>query len=809
VDVAGRIAKSVKELTKSRHFLPVAMLVGCNLAFFGHLLFTRAIFHGSGTDLVSFQYQVLEYARQELLAGRFPLYTPYIYGGHPFHAMGQAGLTYPPNWLLYLPGTFVGMKLSVAIHAFIGSLLAYTLSLAVLAGAGHKSRNASAGALVTGILYGYGGFYMLHAYAGHINLLASAAWIPGVWLGFYGLGGGCGGRAARWVVTTAVCLAMIVLAGSPQVGYIAVLPGVFWFAIPLVGLLRSNAGGRGRQAGIHGLRLLGALALAAGLSAVQWLPMMELASWSARGGVEGSKLALSYSMPLSGAWNLLFPHFWGAADGIWWAKLSRWEFASYMGAAPILLGLMAVVLERRRALLLGAGALFCLLLAFGGNGFLYPWLAKVVPMLGSFRVPARFVLAAALFLGLLTGLGVATLLSGKFNRRAAAVAAWGFVVLMGLFLLAMLRDPAPEFYRSYVGELSRSPKAAEAAAALFRRDLLGELVLALCIAGLVLAAPGLKEGRLARVGRALPAFIVLLGLLGAGRGLMQGGSPGMYRLPTPAASLAAVMPGDGRVVHFAARGWNKLLPRRRANIAGYDPSISAAMNMFINAGQFGEKGLEAKKTWALWPTPRTHTPSRFWDAAGVKYALVNRAQKFRKAGWTELDSRGNYKLLANPRAAPLWYCPSRVKVAGDVRASARAMLAPSFLPGTDTVIRAEGVAPGAAGQGGCDVAPAEHSPEHMAFGVDAPADTVLVVGAAHYPGWQCRVDGEAAGPALPANLVSMACPVPAGTHEVELVFRSVTFRVGLALSIVVLIGLIAMVIVPTIVQRRRGGRDHA
>lgn len=809
-DVGGRIANTLKEATKSRHFLPITILVACNLVFFGHLLFSRAIFHGSGTDLVSFQYQVLEYARGELLAGRFPLYTPYVYGGHPFYAMGQAGLTYPCNWLFHLPGTFVGIKLSVAFHAFFGSLLAYLLGSVVLTRAGHRSRVGAAGALVTGLLYGYGGFYVLHAYAGHLNLLASAAWMPGVWLGFYGLGGGCGGRGLKWVVTTGLCLSMMVLAGSPQAVYIAVLPGLLWFVAPVVGALRDEADRRWRGAAMSGMRLLGALMLGAGLSAVQWVPMLELAAWSARGQAEGGKLALSYSMPVSGIWNFIFPRFWGAADGGWWAKLSRWEFSAYLGAAPILLGLLAVVLERRRALLLGAGALFCLLLAYGGNAFLYPWLAEVVPMLAGFRVPARFVLAAVLFLGLLSGLGVATLLSGGFNRKLAALVAWGFVAVMGIFLLIMLRDPVPGFYSSYVAELSRSGRAAELAAGLFRRDLLGELVLALCVAGLVLAAPGLRKGRLAGLGRVLPALVVMLGLMAAGRGLLVGGSPGLYRLPAPAAALATTMPADGRAVHFAARGWNKLLPLRRPNIAGYDPSISAAMNMFVNAGQFGTKGLATGKTWALWPTPRTHTPSRFWDVAGVKYALVNRTAKFESADWKTMDRKGEYALLENPRAGPPWYCPSEVTVSADVRSSARAMLAPSFLPGVDAVVRLEGMAPDKIGRGACTVTPAELSPESMSFGVEAPADTLLVVGAAHYPGWRCVVDGEqSVAPAFPANLVSMGCFVPAGTHRVEFVFTSVTFRLGLALTLVALTGLIAMVIVPTIRRRRRGGGDNA
>jgi len=431
-------------------------------------------------------------------------------------------------------------------------------------------------------------------------------------------------------------------------------------------------------------------------------------------------------------------------------------------------------------------------------------------MLGSFRVPARFVLAAVLFLGVLSGLGVATLLAGRFNRRLAGAIAWSFVAVLGLFLLAMLREPSPQFYSSYVGEVGRSAGASDLAAGLFRRDLLAEMILTLCVAGFVVAAPGLAEGRLARLGRLLPSLVVMLGLLGAGRSLMAGGSPGLYRLPSPAASLVAGVGGDGRVAHFGARGWNKLLPLRKPNLGGYDPSISAAMNMFINAGQFGERGVDAEKVWALWPTPRTHAPTKFWDVAGVRYALVNRPARFKKAGWRERNRAGEWRLLENPRAGPLWYCPSRVTASNDVRSSARAMMAPGFLPGADAVVRRRTAVPGGAGAGPCTVTPVGLSAESMSFEVDAPGDTLLVVGAAHYPGWECVMDGgSSTAPAFPANLVSMGCEVPAGKHRVELVFRSVTFRLGLALSLLALTGLMAMAIVPTIRRNRRGGVDHA
>ncbi|MBM4356361.1 MAG: hypothetical protein FJ109_21640, partial [Deltaproteobacteria bacterium] len=106
----------------------VLALVGFNLLFFRKEYFTQAILHGSGTDVVSYQYPVLDFVRGELMSGRFPFVLPHVFGGQALHAAGQAGITYPPNWLLMLPGTFAWIKLSVAVHVLVASVLAFLLA---------------------------------------------------------------------------------------------------------------------------------------------------------------------------------------------------------------------------------------------------------------------------------------------------------------------------------------------------------------------------------------------------------------------------------------------------------------------------------------------------------------------------------------------------------------------------------------------------------------------------------------------------------------------------------------------------------
>ena len=68
---------------------------------------------------------------------------------------------------------------------------------------------------------------------------------------------------------------------------------------------------------------------------------------------------------------------------------------------------------------------------------------------------------------------------------------------------------------------------------------------------------------------------------------------------------------------------------------------------------------------------------------------------------------------------------------------------------------------------------------------DLAAPGWLVVGEWDYPGWRARVDGIKQ-PIYRAHYGLRAVPLEAGTHEIEFVFRPVTFYAGAALSLVAL-----------------------
>jgi hypothetical protein len=81
----------------------------------------------------------------------------------------------------------------------------------------------------------------------------------------------------------------------------------------------------------------------------------------------------------------------------------------------------------------------------------------------------------------------------------------------------------------------------------------------------------------------------------------------------------------------------------------------------------------------------------------------------------------------------------------------------------------------------------ELAPERMRVLADLAAPGWLVVGEWHYPGWQARVDGDTQ-PIYRAHYGLRAVALDAGAHEIEFVYRPVTFYAGSFLSLIALVG---------------------
>jgi hypothetical protein len=90
-------------------------------------------------------------------------------------------------------------------------------------------------------------------------------------------------------------------------------------------------------------------------------------------------------------------------------------------------------------------------------------------------------------------------------------------------------------------------------------------------------------------------------------------------------------------------------------------------------------------------------------------------------------------------------------------------------------------------------------PGFLTYKVTASTPALLILSETHYPGWQATVDGQSV-PVFRANYVLRAVPIPAGEHTVELTFQPLTFTIG---AIISGLTLVAVVILLIIYRRKR------
>jgi hypothetical protein len=96
---------------------------------------------------------------------------------------------------------------------------------------------------------------------------------------------------------------------------------------------------------------------------------------------------------------------------------------------------------------------------------------------------------------------------------------------------------------------------------------------------------------------------------------------------------------------------------------------------------------------------------------------------------------------------------------------------------------------------------AVYEPEHVRIEAETDAPAVLMLNDTDYPGWQATVNGKPA-PILRADYLFRAVVLPTGKSTVDFDYEPRSFRLGMEISIVSLIGVIAL---PLAFRRRRKG----
>ncbi len=400
----------------------MALIVSVILAVFGRAVLGGVFYIG---DIFQLHLPLRVAYAAELARGSLPLWSADVMGGYPLLAEGQLGALYPPNIILHLL-----LPVPVALNGFI--LLHYIWAALGTYAFARRLRLIPAAAVLTALVYGLGGFLVAHL--NHVNIVASASWLP--WTFLFAdrlLADASGSKRSGSAALLAVSVGMGFLAGHPQVALLS-LVAVAAYSAYLLLTTRQRSGSWGW--------LIAALVVGVALSAAQLLPTYELTGLSERAGGLDPDFFTSFSLHPLYLVSLVLPFIRGQA----YPELSV-ELVGYVGLLPLILALLAPFValgrardgspEPRRARFLAGLAVVALLLSFGRYNPLYMALLRV-PLFNLFRVPGRYLYWFAFSAAVLAGFGLHALLGRGENdsESTSGGPSWRVVGLTALVAVA-------------------------------------------------------------------------------------------------------------------------------------------------------------------------------------------------------------------------------------------------------------------------------------------------------------------------------------------------------------------------------------
>jgi len=704
----------------------------------------------SADDILTMHYPFLAYLRRTLQQGLLPAWCSLNLCGFPMGADGGTGCFSPFNVLLALPLTLPTLY---GILTFAPYWVAATGMFFLCRWLG-RSGLASLGAALA---FSLSGFMVAHLV--HLTVISAAAWFPWV---LYGGARFAVERQAKWGLLGAIAFAMQWLAAFPQVAlYTGLALGAFTWVCQAGPELQEKS--FPRRIGDSLLRPGFVLATGVCLAGVQLVPMAQLAAHSVRHHRQPPEFVTAYSLDPKHLITLLHPylfgkpfefsnaiigkprgfeqassHFgllldtwhqrlrgtsWFDSYGLW----NPWELTVFVGVLPLFTALMGSLRgpDARRARGLWAMALGSLFLAFGHHNAIYSVLCKI-PVLNSFRCPARWVLVWSAMIPILFAFAVDHWAPGTPPNR-------------------VLRGLAPW---SWGSRLRRRFK-------LGARHFSGILVF---LAGGEVFAFAWTYNPVMPV-RLFPEVPPVLRSMAPLP--QQGRIETFIEGPWPEAGLSA------KVVDQLFRGgayasnFNMVWGISRAE--GYHPLVL-------------ESFADLRRHLDL-----THPPMA--ALLGIEFLVSNKPFPQLPHGWQPVETAAGLTLYRNTAYRGLAWIGHRVRPSALLDADLASPDRLKGLPGSVAYVEGSFPALAASRPAGCPdrVQVRTWSEREILIDAASAAPGILVIASTYYPGWQATLDGQPTR-LLRCNQAFCGVEFPPGQHRVHLSYRPTSLAAGLGLT---------------------------
>ena len=694
-------------------------------------------------DYGFFAYPLAHFQQECFRHGELPFWDPYNNCGVPFLAQWNTMPLYPPALIYLLLPLQWSLSFFCLLHLWFAGFGVFFLA--------RRWTGNSFAAAFAGVAFAFNGLTLnLLMWPSHI---ATFSWMPWVVLAVE-LAWREGGRK---MILAAFAGALQMLAGGPEIIFLT------WILLLALWIQQFAKGESPRTSMLWRFPLIVALVIA--LAAAQLLPFLDLAVHSQR---SAGYADTRWSMPGWGWANFLVPMAFGMTrtEGIFFQNGQYWTSSYYFGIGTLWLALLAVwTIRERRVWLLGAVAMMALIFAFGENTFIYPALRKIIPQLSLMTYPIKYVTLTAFLAPLLAAFALAhqqNLRSEEksaFNKRLVLVGAILLALIAGILFWAWQFPFSTDDVRAtLLNGLSRAAYLILTGALLFVLSSENAPVLR-HIAPLILILTAWLDVYTHEPVQnpAVSSSVYELNLARAKLAMQPQPALGESRaMVTPSAAMS--------FIRFALNDpKNNFLVKRlgycaNCNLLDAVPKVDGFFSLLPRENDglismlYGTTNANFTKLNDFLGVSQITAPDEFfhWQPRQTSLPLVTAGQKP-----VFLDDPGALRALTQPDfdGGKMVFLPPEAK---------------SLVTATN--------------QTAARVLNSKFETQSVDAEVEAAEPSLVVVAQTHYHDWRAYVDGQPAH-LLRANYAFQALQVPAGRHQVRLVYEDRMFQFGAAVSI--------------------------
>lgn len=735
----------------------ILLLVALTCVLFFDVLFLgRGFFKG---DLFPYHFPMKKVVRDLGVADGIPYWNPAYHAGQPLAANPAYELFYPPQWLIYVGSYPFAFQLHILLHIAIAAIGMYLLL--------RELEVRDAAALFGAAAFAFGAPYL--SLLIRLPFLFAMTWLPLVIL--------CARRVVlhgrpRDVALGAIAFGLQALIGEPttvlQTGALVAAYIIYkkaWKALPRIALMFA-----------------GGLAIAA----VHLVPAVDHARDTVRAEGFNWQITSNWSTPPRRVAELAYPQLWRAMRNpqgeqairtMYDYRIEPYISDIYVGlllAALILAGIIRGVRGRWFVVVV---TLLSALFAFGQYGpflkLLHDW-----HLLPSIRYPEKFLLTG-LFVLLVWGTIVLDRVAEDAKLRKLAIGIVAVWMIVGAFVWisgATVTLPDPQLAEAaaipwnayWAMNLARG--AAVIALLVFATRMRGVTWAAALLAFVCLDNAFMHFGQAERISRDFYAEPKAAAQLPQGRE--------SYRVFNKAAwdewegdPLAYQHFITAPLTNYAVR--DAMFPFAPA-AHGFRLALEDDLDQtaLLTTTEFRRAALDVKQRTGAWHP-------FLLQASGVRYVaqwlpMEQARQRGAPVDFTDLGETPRFRFATRTRAATERAELAEQLVAGSALPGDAFIRPPLFTPAPARILRVQ------------------ERPTHVTLDVESSGQALLVASITRHKYWQAFIDGNRTENAA-TNVAYQGVVVPAGKHVVELRYRNPLVVPALVVSVVALLGAIAVV----------------